>query len=680
MNKKINILLDHWETPNGIPPFDKIEPGDFVPAILEEKKETWKEIQNIISSESKPTFENTIVALEESGKRLNVISATLFNLNSSETNSKIQEAVQESSRILTEFANDITLDKKLFARVKEVYDSGIRDNLNNEAKILLEEKFRSFKKGGAELKGTERDRFRKITEELSVLSVKFEENLLSETNSFDLHLKSEDELAGLPDSLIEAASEEASLRGKEGWVFTLHYPSYVPFMQNSEKRELRELMYRAYSSRCFKKNKSSNIDIVKRIVNLRLELARLLGFDSYADYVLEDRMAGSVEKVESFLSELFIASRPFALKDYKTITKYAHRLGHNGSVEKWDWPFFAERLKKELFSIDDEILRPYFRLEKVQDAIFDLAGNLFGLSFKPIKAPVYHPDVLCFEVINKEGRHLSVLMVDYHPRKGKSGGAWMTSYREQYRKGRQNIRPVISIVMNFNKATRNKPSLLSHNELTTLLHEFGHALHGMLSDCTYESISGTNVKRDFVELPSQIMENWAYEKEWLDRWATHYITGEKIPVDLINKIKSSLTFNEGYACNRQLAFAFLDMAWHSIKDCFEGDIDSFEKDSVSKTELFKPVEGTNLSCAFGHLFSGGYASGYYGYKWAEVLDADAFSVFRHSGIFDRNTADRFRQNILEKGGSDDPAILYKNFRGSEPKIDALLERSGFVKS
>ncbi len=679
MSQNTNILLSKWETPFGIPPFDKIKPGDFVPGIIEALKEARKEINSIVESKSPPTFENTILALEQSGKNLNSISATLFNLNSCETNSKIQEAVQKASKLLTAFANDITLNKQLFTKVKEVYYSGISDKLDNEDRKLLEEKFRGFIKGGAELKGTRRDSFRKISEELSLLSVKFEENLLFETNNFELHLKSEDDLAGLPVNLIEAAAEEASTRKKDGWIFTLHYPSYVPFMQNSERRELRERLYRAYSGRCYNETKSSNREIIKQIVNLRLELARLLGKESYADYILEDRMAGTVEKVQSFLSELFTASRPYALKDYKTISNYAKKLGHTHEVERWDWPYFAEKLKKDLYSIDDEILRPYFRLEKVQEAIFKLAGRLYGLSFIPLKVPIYHPDVQCYEVKSREGRHLSVLMLDYHPRSGKSGGAWMTAFREQYKEGDKDIRPLVSIVMNFNKATKSKPSLLSHNELTTLLHEFGHALHGMLSECKYESISGTNVKRDFVELPSQIMENWAYEKEWLDTWARHYITDEKIPTELIDKIKSSLTYNEGYSCNRQLAFAFLDMAWHSIKKKFEGDINTFEKDSIAITELFNPVEGTNLSCAFGHLFSGGYAAGYYGYKWAEVLDADAFSLFRESGIFNTDTADLFRKNILEKGGSDDPMDLYKRFRGSEPGIEALLERSGFIK-
>lgn len=675
----VNILTDKWETPYCIPPFSKINPGDFVPAIEESVKEARKEIKNIIDSVSEPTFENTILALEESGRQLNRISATLFNLNSSETNKNIQLAVQEASKILTRFSNDITLDKRLFSKVKELYNSDIGKRLDNESGILLLEKFREFKKGGAELQGVQRERFREISEELSVLSVRFEENLLSETNSFVLHLKSENDLTGLPNSLIDAASEEASSRDMDGWVFTLHYPSYVPFMQNSENRRLRKKMFKAYSSRCFKNNKSSNVEIVKKIVNLRLELASLLGFESYADYVLEDRMAGSPERVNSFLSALFEASRPFALEDYKTIAKYAYKLGHKGDVEQWDWPFYAERLKKDLYSIDDEALRPYFRLENVQKAIFDLAGTLYGLNFRPIyNAPSYHPDVLTYDVTDDKGKHISVLMLDYHPRPGKSGGAWMTAFREQYKEGDRDIRPLVSIVMNFSKATRSKPSLLSHNELTTLLHEFGHALHGMLSECKYESISGTNVKRDFVELPSQIMENWAYEKEWLDDWARHNITGEKIPAYMIDMIKSSLTYNEGYSCNRQLAFAFLDMAWHSIKEKFDGDIDTFEKDSIAKTELFKPLAGTNLSCAFGHLFSGGYAAGYYGYKWAEVLDADAFSLFLEYGIFNTDTAELFRKNILEKGGSDDPMDLYKKFRGSEPGIEALLERSGFL--
>lgn len=679
MTKKTNILLAEWETPFGMPPFDRIKPEDFIPALKVAISNARKEIEDISNQESKPDFKNTIIGLENTGKRLSLISSTLFNINSAETNTRIQAAVQEASILLTEYSNDITLNQPLFARIKEVYYSGIKDKLNNEEKILLEDKFRDFKKGGAELEGERRARFREVTAELSVLTVQFEENLLSETNQFTLHITNIDDLAGLPETLIEAAAEEAVSRNKEGWVYTLHYPSYVPFMQYSQKRELREIMYKAYASRCYRNNSRSNRDIVKKIVNLRLELAGLLGYGSYADFILEDRMAKSRDRVNSFLSELYKASRPFAEKDYKLISAYANKLGHTGTIKRWDWPYYAERLKKETFSIDDEVLRPYFSLENVEKAVFDLAGTLYGITFTKIdNAPKYHPDIKTFEVCNDKGQHRSILMVDYHPRAGKSGGAWMTAYREQYHTDKNNIRPLVSIVMNFSKATKSKPSLLSHNELTTLLHEFGHALHGMLSDCSYESLSGTSVKRDFVELPSQIMENWAYEKEWLDRWARHYKTGEKIPAELIDKIKSSLIFNEGYACNRQLGFAMLDMAWHSISEKFTGEIDSFEKAAIKKTELFAPVPGTNQSCAFGHLFSGGYAAGYYGYKWAEVLDADAYRLFKQNGIFDRDTAERFRLNILEKGGSDNPAKLYSEFRGSEPKIDALLERSGFT--
>jgi peptidyl-dipeptidase Dcp len=680
MSNRNNVLLEKWETPFGIPPFNKIKPEDFTPAINKAIALAKKEIDIIVADDNKPTFENTIEKLEESGKLLNLISATLFNLNSAETNPEIQTATHEASSLLTRFSNDITLNQELFSRVKDVYTSDVRSELDTEQIELLEDKFRGFKNGGAQLKGEKRKEFREITEKLSVLSVQFEENLLAETNAYVLHLKLKEDLGGLPETLIESAAEEALLRNEEGWIFTLQYPGYVPFMQYSDRRDLREKMYFEYASRCFKDNERSNKNLVREIVNLRLGLARLLEFDSYSDYVLEDRMAGSKERVNLFLDELNDASVYFARKDFDRLSEYASKLGHIGDIERWDWAYYSEKLKKDLYSFDDELLKPYFRLAYVEKAIFDLAGDLFGLTFlERENVPSYNNDTRVFEVLSDDKKHIAVLMVDYHPRKGKNGGAWMTAYREQYASSTENIRPIVSIVMNFSKATKNTPSLLSHNELTTLLHEFGHALHGMLSNCRYESISGTNVKRDFVELPSQLMENWAYESEWLDKWAIHYKTSEKIPADLINKIKSSLVFNEGFACNRQLSFGFLDMAWHSLSEHFEGDISDYENKALAGKQLFSHLPGTNQSCAFGHLFSGGYAAAYYGYKWAEVLDADAFSVFKEKGIFNREVANSFKQNILEKGGSDNPMKLYKNFRGSEPKINAFIERSGFKK-
>ncbi|MEZ5011695.1 MAG: M3 family metallopeptidase [Bacteroidales bacterium] len=462
--------------------------------------------------------------------------------------------------------------------------------------------------------------------------------------------------------------------------YLLHQPSSVPFMQYADNRELRKELFMAYSSRCFRNNRHDNREMVKRIVNLRLRLANILGFRRYSDMVLEEMMAGSTERVESFLAELHTASYPAARRDYNELMEFAAGNGHTGQLERWDWAYWSEKLKMKKFNIDDQVLRPYFRLDRVEEAIFDLAGSLYGIKFKQLEADrAYHSEVRVFEVTENDGSHLGILMTDYHPRPGKSGGAWMTNFREQYVTDAGEVRPVISIVTNFSRPSGDKPSLLTHNELTTFLHEFGHAMHGMLTRCRYASLSGTNVARDFVELPSQIMENWAYEMDWLNTWATHYITGEKIPSSVIEKIKELSQFNEGYACNRQLGFGFLDMAWHTIEKEFTGDLSDFERSIMEPVQLFGTPEGTNLSSAFGHLFSGGYASGYYGYKWAEVLDADAFSLFSEKGITSKEVAAAFRKNILEKGATEKPSLLYSAFRGGEPSIDPLLVRSGFKK-
>jgi peptidyl-dipeptidase Dcp len=533
--------------------------------------------------------------------------------------------------------------------------------------------------GGAALKKEERKRFREISEELASLSLKFEENVLEETNSFELHLTDKDDLAGLPESLIEMASSEADKRKKEGWIFTLHYPSYMPFMQYSEKRDLREKMLKAYSSRAFRRNKFNNSENILKIANLRLEIARMLGFNNFAEMILGDRMADTPEKVEKFLEELYQASKPAALKDFENINSFAEGAGHTGAIERYDWAYYSEKLKKKLFDIDDEILKPYFSLEKVESAIFGLANSLYGIRFLINHTiPVYHPEVKTFEVYDKDNTFLSILYIDYYPRPGKNGGAWMTSFRDQKNANGNETRPLISIVTNFTRPSATRPSLLSFNELTTFLHEFGHSLHGMLTKCTYESLSGTNVARDFVELPSQFMENFAFEKEWLDTWATHYITGEKIPEEIIVKIKEASAFNEGYACFRQLGFGFLDMAWHTIINPINADIEDFESTAMKKTELFPAIEGLNMSASFGHIFGGGYAAGYYGYKWAEVLDADAFSYFTETGIFNKETAAAFRKNILEKGGTEKPLDLYVRFRGKEPSLNPLLKRSGLI--
>jgi len=672
-----NPLLDKWNTPFGTPPFNLFETTHFKPAVEEAIKSAAEEIKIITDNTDRPDFENTIASLDRAGETLGRITSVLFNLNSAETNKAIQEVTQEVSPILTRFSNDITLNEKLFERIKTVSGSKETSGLNTEQKILTERKFRNFMLGGAALKEEERKRFRAISEELATLSLKFEENVLEETNSFELYITERRDLAGLPESLIQMAAMEADLRKKQGWVFTLHFPSYVPFMQYSENRYLREKMLKAYSSRAFRNNEFDNSQNVLKIVNLRLEIARMLGFSTFAEMVAGDRMADTPEKVEKFQEELYQASKPAASRDFDHIRHFAESTGHTSTIERWDWAYFSEKLKKKLFDIDDEILKPYFSLEKVEAAILNLATTLYGITFiRNYTIPVYNPEVKTFEVYDHYNSFLSILYLDYHPRPGKNGGAWMTSYRDQKNEKGNEVRPLISIVANFTRPSETRPSLLSFNELTTLLHEFGHSLHGMLTKCTYEGLSGTNVARDFVELPSQFMENFAFEKEWLDSWATHYITGEKIPDEIMSKIKESSTFNEGYACYRQLSFGFLDMAWHTIKNPVNTNISDFETSAMAKTDLFPPVKGLNMSASFGHIFGGGYAAGYYGYKWAEVLDADAFSYFRETGIFNKETAASFRKNILEKGGSEKPQDLYVSFRGKEPSIDALLIRSG----
>ncbi len=672
-----NPLLQEWKTPFGTPPFDVIMTDHFKAAIEEAIKFATEEIRAITDNKEKPDFENTVASLDRAGETLGRITSLLFNLNSAETNKDLQEVTQMVSPLLTRFSNDITLNKNLFKRIKTVFESKETSMLTIEQKILTERKYRNFILGGAGLGNEEQKRFRAISEELAALSLKFEENVLAETNSFELQITDRKDLAGLPESLVELASSEAKNRKKEGWVFTLHFPSYVPFMQYSEHRDLREKMYKAYSSRAYRGNEFDNSRNALRIANLRFELARLLGFSTFAEMSLGDRMADTPDKVEKFLEELYQASKPAALRDFETTGRFAKTLGHTGSIERYDWSFYSEKLKKKLYEFDDEILKPYFSLDKVEDAVFGLAGRLYGIRFIRNSAiPVYNPEVKTFEVYDKDDSFLSILYLDYHPRPGKNSGAWMTSYRDQKNENGNDVRPLISIVANFTRPSETRPSLLSFNELTTLLHEFGHSLHGMLTRCTYESLSGTNVARDFVELPSQFMENYAFEKEWLDTWAAHYITGAKIPAELISRIREASTFNEGYACYRQLSFGFLDMAWHTITTPVDGNICDFETAAMAKTELFPPIEGSNMSASFGHIFGGGYAAGYYGYKWAEVLDADAFSYFTETGIFNSATADSFRKNILEKGGTEKPQQLYIRFRGKEPTIDALLKRSG----
>ena len=674
-----NPLLQEWKTPYGTPPFDLFENPHFKPAIEVTIISASEEIKAIAENPEPPDFENTLATLDRTGNRLGDITSILFNLNSAETSKELQSIAQEVSPLLTRFSNDITMNETLFKRIRTIYDSRDYGTLSTEQMMLLEKTYRNFRLGGAGLDPEKKVRFREISEELSQLSIKFEENVLDDTNSFVLHLTDKNDLAGLPEGVIEMASMEARNRGKEGWMFTLQFPSYLPFIKFSDRRDLREKMYRAYSSRAFNNDSRDNRKLALQIANLRLELSKILGFSNFAELVLGDRMADTTSKVESFLEELHTASYPAAKRDLDAVTKFATGTGHQGKLDRWDWAYYSEKLQKAKFDIDDEVLKPYFKLENTEKAIFDLATALYGIKFiQNNEIPVYHKEVKTWEVQDSDGSFLAILYADYFPRPGKNGGAWMTSFREQRMENGNEIRPLISIVANFTRPTDTRPSLLSFNEVTTFLHEFGHSLHGMLTRCTYESLSGTSVARDFVELPSQFMENYAYEKEWLSGWAVHYKSGERISDELIEKIRASATFNEGYACNRQLGFGFLDMAWHTVSEPVTKDLEEFDSAAMAKTELLTPVEGSCMSASFGHIFGGGYAAGYYGYKWAEVLDADAFKHFKETGVFNSETALSFRKNILEKGGTDKPMNLYLKFRGREPSIDALLERSGLI--
>lgn len=675
-----NPLLQEWNTPFTIPPFDLIRPVHFKPAVEHAIEVARREIDEIVSCTEEPGFDNCIETLEHAGELLNRITPILFNLNSSDTTPELQSAARDISPLLTRFANDISLNPELFRKVRAVYEKRESLNLDPEQYILLDRKYKGFVRGGAALSEEDKEKFRTITVELSTLSLQFEENVLAETNDFTLHLTTEEEMAGLPEGVRQAAAALAREKGKEGWLFTLHAPSYVPFMQYSGRRDLREKIFMAYAIRSFRGNEHDNRALVTRIADLRLQLAQLLGFTNYASYALEERMASEPSEVNCFLDNLLKASAPAARRDLDDIKEYARKRGHQGRVERWDWAYWSEKLRLERYNIDDEALRPYMPLEKVREAVLGLATKLYGLTFTENCAiPVYNPEVMAYEVNDGHKGIIAILMLDFHPRKGKGGGAWMTGFREQFRENDSRIIPVVSLVMNFTRETPERPSLLSHSEMNTFLHEFGHALHGMLSDCSYESLSGTNVKRDFVELPSQIMENWAWEKEWLDSWASHYRTGEKIPDEILARLRESLTYNEGYACMRQLSFGLLDMAWHTLSEPFAGDIVAFERAAMASAELLPPANDTCMSVSFAHLFSGGYAAGYYGYKWAEVLDADAYSLFRERGIFDRETAESFRHHILERGGSREPDEIFRAFRGREPSIDALIERSGFKK-
>lgn len=675
-----NILLKIYETPYNTAPFSKISDSDFLPAFKKAIENAKSEIDAIVSNPKQPTFENTIEALEFSGEQLDRISSIFFNLNSAETNDEIQKIAQEVSPMLSEFGNDITLNEALFKRVKTVYYSKDLLHLTTEQQTLLDKKYKGFSRNGANLPEDKKEKLREIDKKLSQLTLKFGENVLAETNKFEMLITDEADLSGLPEGAIEAAKQLAESKGKEGWLFTLDYPSYIPFVTYADNRELRKKITIAAGKKGFHNDDLDNQNIVLQIATLRHERANLLGYETHAHFVLEERMAKTPEKVKTFLKELLEKAKPAAEKEFKNLQNFAKELDGIEQLEKWDGPYYSEKLKQKLFSLDDEKLKPYFKLENVINGAFTVANNLFDLQFEQIdNVDKYHEDVLTYKVTNKAGEFIAIFYADFFPRKGKRNGAWMTSYKPQYVKHGHMERPHVSIVCNFTKPTKSKPSLLTFNEVTTLFHEFGHALHGMLANTTYPSLSGTSVYWDFVELPSQIMENWCYEKEALELFATHYETGELIPMDLVEKIKDSATFHEGMQTLRQISFGLLDMGWHgSTSPQTITSVKEFENQAFADTQLYPDVAENCMSTSFSHIFQGGYSSGYYSYKWAEVLDADAFEYFKESGIFNKEVATKFKDHILSQGGVEDPMILYKRFRGQEPKPEALLKRAGLI--
>ncbi|QNM84701.1 M3 family metallopeptidase [Polaribacter pectinis] len=671
----MNPLLQNFNTA----PFSKITNEHYKPAIKKAIEIAKEEINAIVKNSEEATFENTTVSLDFTGEKLNRITSIFFNLNSAETNDEIQKIAQEVSPWLSEFRNDITLNEALFKRVKDVFDSKDQLDLTPEQEMLLDKQYKGFARNGANLNETDKTELRKIDSELSKLSLKFGENVLAETNAFEMHLTDEKDVSGLPESAKEAAQQLAKEKEKDGWVFTLDYPSYIPFMTYADNRELRKKFAIAAGKKGFQNNKNNNEQVVLDIVNLRHKRANLLGYKTHAHFVLEERMAETPEKVIDFSNELLEKAKPAANKEFQNLEKYAKKLDGINQLQKWDGAYYSEKLKKEIFDLDQELLKPYFKLENVIDGVFEIASRLYDLKFEEVSnIDKYHEDVKTYNVTDTEGNFISVFYADFHPRKGKRNGAWMTSYKTQQVKNGINERPHVSIVCNFTKPTPTKPSLLTFNEVTTLFHEFGHALHGMLANTTYNSLSGTSVSWDFVELPSQVLENWCYEKEALELFAKHYETGEIIPMKYVEKIKESASFHQGMQTLRQLSFGLLDMKWHSENPSEIKSVKDFENEAFANTKLYPDVAENVMSTAFSHIFQGGYSAGYYSYKWAEVLDADAFEYFLEKGIFNKEVATKFRENVLSKGGTEKPMILYKRFRGKEPKPDALLKRAGLI--
>ena len=677
MTENQNPFLTAYNTPHETTPFHLIKTEHFEPAVLVGIEEQNREIEEIINNPEKPTFTNTIVALERSGKTLDRITTVFGNLLSAETNDEMQAIAERIMPQLTEHSNNISLNEKLFARIKSVYDNEDKQSLNQEETMLLNKTYDGFIRSGANLSDEQKERFRNLSSELSVLTLKFSQNNLKEKNSYELPLTLE-QLEGLPESALTAYAQTAKEKGKENYIVTLEAPSFIPFMKYCKNRELREQLYRAYNTQCTHENEYNNLDIVKKLVNLRLELAQLLGFETAADYVLTKRMAANSNNVYQLLNQLLEAYTPTAQKEVAEVQSLAQELeGDNFQLMPWDWAFYSRILKEKKFNIDEEVLRPYFELNRVIEGVFGLATRLYGITFKENKdIPVYHTDVKAYEVYDKDNSFLAVLYTDFHPRASKRSGAWMTNYKEQWIDEKGNSRPHVSVTMNFTKPSADKPALLTFGEVNTFLHEFGHALHGMFANTTYQSMSGTNVYWDFVELPSQIMENFAIEKEFLNTFAKHYQTGESIPSELIQRLVDASNFNVAYACLRQLSFGLLDMAWYTRTTPFDGDVRTYEKEAWKKAQVLPDIEDTCMTVQFSHIMAGGYSAGYYSYKWAEVLDADAFSLFKEKGIFNKETANSFRENVLSKGGTEHPMVLYKNFRGKEPNINALLERNG----
>ncbi len=671
-------LTQKFNTKHNTAPFSQIKLEDYKPAFIENIAQAKAEIDEIINNPETPTFQNTIEALDFAGSTLDRLSSIFFNLNSAETCDEMQKIAQEISPLLTEFSNDIALNEDLFKRVKVIYDQKDSLTLTTEQATLLDKKFKGFSRNGALLNEEDKLKLREIDTELAKIKLTYGENVLAETNNYQLHITNEEDLKGLPDGSKEMARSLAKLKNLDGWIFTLDFPSYLPFVTYVENRELRKEIAIAAGKKSFQDNEFDNKENVKRIVELRHKRANLLGYQSHSHFVLEERMAQNPSTVQSFLNDLLQKAKPAAEKEFVQLTAFAKELDGINQLEKWDGAYYSEKLKQKLFSLDDEVLKPYFKLENVLNGAFTVAEKLFGITFKEVfDIDKYHEDVQTFEVLDFEGKLVAIFYSDFFPRKGKRNGAWMTSFKPQYIKNGVNERPHVSIVCNFTPPTETKPSLLTFNEVTTLFHEFGHALHGMLANTTYPSLSGTSVYWDFVELPSQVMENWCYEPEALALFAKHYETGEIIPQHYVEKIKESASFLEGMATLRQLSFGILDMAYHGKPQTID-DVKAFEKQAMEIASLYPDVKENCMSTSFSHIFQGGYSSGYYSYKWAEVLDADAFAYFQENGIFNKEVATKFKDNVLSKGGTELPMDLYKKFRGQEPKVEALLKRAGLI--